>query len=137
MTIPTYGPVDYLVDPTTPRYTTLAQVKQAMGVTDTSLDDQAIQSICTFELMIDVYLGRSFPDTGDDPDIDGIPVVVENAALVGAMRIWKMLDSPGGTGGSDADGFIGLYEPGQDAARMAFNLIRPMLAGLKIQWGVS
>ena len=133
-TSPTYGPVDYLI--TDIRYTTLEQVKLAMGVTDTSLDAQATQSIVTFETMIDVYLGRSFPDTGDNPDIDGIPVVVQQAALVGSMRIWKTLDSPGGTGGSDAEGFIGLYEP-EAVARTAFNSIKPMLGGLKTQWGVA
>ena len=104
-TTPSYGPVNYLV--TDIRYTTLEQVKTAMGVTDTSLDAQATQSIVTFETMIDVYLGRSFaPEPGTE--VPGIPVVVQQAALVGSMRIWKTLDSPGGTGGSDVEGFIGL-----------------------------
>lgn len=133
-TTPTYGPVDYLQ--TEPRYTTIDAIKFAMGITDTRYDDEVQTALVSLETMIDVFLGRSFPDTGDNPAIDGIPKQVEMAATVGGMECFKMFDSPAGTGGSDSDGFIGLYDPAA-AARNAFNLVRPMLSGLKIQWGVS
>ena len=133
-TSPTYGPVDPLESEI--RYTSLAEVKTAMGVTDSLYDAQAQQAIVALETMMDSYLGRSFPDTGDNPEVAGIPERVRYAALVGSMEIWKIVDSPGGTGGADSEGFIGMYEPGA-AARVAFNSIRPILSGFKIQWGVA
>lgn len=135
-TTPTYGPVDPLEAAI--RYTTLADVKQAMGVpaSETTYDAQATQAIISLETMIDEYLGRSFPDTGDDPQIAGIPERVKYAALVGSMEMWKLVDAPGGVAGSESEGFIGVWEPGA-AARVAFNTVRPMLAGFKIQWGVA
>ena len=135
-TTPSYGPVDPLVD--TIRYTSLAEVKLAMGVpaTEATYDAQATQAIVSLESMIDEYLGRSFPDTGDAPVVAGIPERIRYASLVGSMEIWKLVDAPGGVAGSDSEGFVGMWEPGA-AARTAFNTVKPMLAGFKIQWGIA
>jgi hypothetical protein len=135
-TSPTFGPVDPLE--TTIRYTSLDAVKKVMGVYDTALDAQATQSIVTFEYMMDAYMNRSFPDPAPDGEIQGIPESVKQAALQGSVKIWRMLSDAYGAGGSDDVGFIGTFDTGQ-AARIAFNSVRPLLAGFRAPnaWGVA
>ena len=135
-TTPTFGPVDPLAS--TIRYTTLDEVKDVMGVYDTVLDEQATQAIITFEYMMDAFMNRSFPDPDPDGEIQGIPIPVKQAALQGSIRIWRMLNDAYGAGGADTDGFIGTFDTGQ-AARIAFNTVRPLLIGFRAEnaWGVA
>ena len=135
-TSPTYGPVNVLADEI--RYTTLAAVKRALGITDSSWDVEATQAIISLEVMGDVYCNRSFPDPAPDGEIQGIPEQVRQFALLGGMEVFKLMDAAGGTGGSDADGFVGVFDPYQDTARLAFNKHSVLLKGFRAPdaWGV-
>jgi hypothetical protein len=123
----TYGNLNPLE--TQPRYTTLAAVKRQMGVTDTSFDAEITQSIVAMEYMIDVFMNRSFPDTGIDPEIDGVPLLVAQAALLGSIEVVKLADAPSGVAG--ADEFIGQWDMSQTATRRALNTVKPMLVGFR------
>ena len=70
----TYGPVDPLAD--TIRYTSLDAVKRALGIpaTDVTKDDDLTEAAIAAEVATDVELGRSFPDAGVNPQIQGIPI---------------------------------------------------------------
>ena len=140
----TYPPLpDYLE--TEPRYTTVVEVKQAMGITigtDPS-DDVVKQAIVSIEILIDSNMGTSYPqdadpETGTDdaldpPPIEGIPVQIQKAAKLGAIALVKLDDTPFGTAGSDE--FFGVIEP--DSAGRAFNSVKPLLLGLRRSWGIS
>ena len=97
----TFGPVDFL--PAGPRYTTLDTVKRRLGIdpTNTDRDADITESIVAAETTIDAYLGRSFPDTGDNPEIPGIPEAVKAAALQAAVRVFKEADRAGLSAGSE------------------------------------
>ncbi len=68
----TYGLIDYLYAGA-PRYTTVDAVKKALEINDTVNDTEIGQAIAAAELQLDVHLGRSFPDTGTNPQIPGVP----------------------------------------------------------------
>jgi len=130
MTLPAgypVAPADPLVD--TIRYTTLDAVKRALGITDNSWDTEATQAIVALEGQMDQFVGGTFT-TGE------IPETVKQAALLGGMEVFKLMDAPGGVAGSDSDGFMGVWEPGQ-ASRAAFNTVKPLLAGYRISWGTA
>lgn len=128
------------------RYTTVDDVKLATGIdaATTTYDAEILQAVITIEYLIDVWLDTSFPqdpdpnagtdDALDPPPIEGIPEAVKYAALTGAIKTFKLLDLPFGTGG--ADEFVGAIEFGT-ASRRAFNEIRPLLLGLKRGWGLA
>ena len=129
MTIPVPG---YPVAPPDPtetaiRYTTLAAVKRQLGITDTAWDDEATQAIVTVKMLIDQYVGGVF--------VDPIPEAVRQAAYAGGIEVSK-LAGLSSTGGSDDNGFFGIVDPAA-SARAAFNVVKPMLYGLRISWGLS
>jgi len=128
---PTYGPVDYLA--ASPRYTTVELLKRRLGITTTSRDAELEATIVTAETTIDAYLGRSFPDTGSNPAIPGIPAAVSQAALEVAVRVWKSADSAGAVAGSDA------WFGSVDLAGAVHNVVdqNPILVGLRVSWGVA
>jgi len=128
---PTYGPVDYLA--AVPRYTTVELVKRRLGITTTSLDTELEATIVSAETTIDAYLGRSFPDTGSNPAIRGIPQAVRQAALEVTVRVWKSADSAGASAGSDA------WFGSVDLAGAVHNVVdqNPILVGLRIAFGVA
>ena len=95
----TYGEVDPLG--ASIRYTTLAAVKSRLGISSSTHDTALTQSIIAAEIQIDQYLGRSFPDTGTNPEIEGIPIPIKEAATLAAMTVWKMGDAPTGYAGGD------------------------------------
>ncbi len=128
-TSPTYGPVDPLA--TTPRYTSLELVKTQLGITDLTWDVQITTAIVALEVMMDIYMNRSFPDTGTDPEIDGIPEQVKQAALLGSLEVFKLGDAPGGVAGSDDGGFVGSWEFGGNQTTQAFNSVKPLLRGFR------
>lgn len=125
-----------------PRYTTVPEVKTAMGISSDKYDDQVQQAIISAEYLIDVYLNTSFaqdPDPNvdtddalDPPPIEGIPVAVQYAATVGSIKLMGLINSP--VGGSDD--FIGTVDFGNESRR-AFNAMLPLLMGLKRGWGIS
>jgi len=132
MTTPyTFGPVDPLV--TAPRYTTLVDVKQRLGITNTVSDDQLTAAIVAAEVAIDQWNGRSFPDTGDNPEIDGIPTAIAQWALDASIAVWKAADAPFGQGGSDA--WLGAL----DVAAITERILRrhPLSLGYKVTWGIA
>jgi len=133
----TYLPLpDYLE--TEPRYTTIQDVKQAMGIDAPTLDDVIKQSIVAIELLIDVHLGTSYPQDPDPnagtddalnpPPIEGIPVSIKKAAKLGAMKLVKLDDTATGEFGS-VD-FIGEFSF-EDSAGRAFTSVMPLLTGLR------
>ena len=125
-----------------PRYTTVADVKLAMGIDSDSYDLEIKQAIISIEILIDAHLNTSFPQSADPnagtdagldpPPIEVVPVVVSQAAEVGAIKTFQLTQAP--TGGSDD--LIGTYDFG-NASRTAFNAVTPLLLGLKRGWGIA
>ena len=138
----TYPPLPTFLE-TEPRYTTVADVKEAMGIDDLSLDAVVKQAIVAIESMIDVYLGTTFPQDPDPnvgtddalvpPPVEGIPVQVQKAAKLGAIALTKLDDTSTGSYGSDE--FFGAFEA--ENAGNAFNSVKPLLSGLRRSWGFA
>ena len=118
----TFGAVDPLA--TTIRYTTLADVKERLGIDDTDKDTILTQSIIAAELALDQHMNRSFPDSGTNPEIEGIPIPVKAAATAAAITVYKAADSPTGFAGSE---YLGELDVGQ-ALWQQFNR-NPLLVG--------
>ncbi len=110
------------------RYTTLAAVKKQLGISDSVWDVEATQAIVSVEHMIDEYVGGVFT-------APNIPEQVRQAAYAGGIEVFK-LAGLSSTGGSDDAGFLGIVDPA-GAARAAFNVVKPLLYGLRISWGLS
>jgi hypothetical protein len=131
-----YGVIDYLA--TAPRYTTLIEVKKALNINDTDLDDDIDQAIIAAELQIDQFNGRSFPDNptqepvhGDE--IDGVPSSISLWALSASIGVLKLRDTVYGSGGSDE--WIGSIDV-QDQVRKALTR-NPLALGFKRVFGVA
>jgi len=126
----TYGDIDPLA--TTIRYTTLAAVKTRLGISGTQYDTPLTQSIITAEIQLDQYCGRSFPDDGTNPAIEGIPTAIKEAATLAAMTVWKMGDAPTGYAGGD-------YLNEVDVARSLWQQFdrNPLLTGYHAAWGLA
>ena len=126
---------------TEPRYTTVALVKAAAGIDSSKYDTQVKLAIVTMEYMIDSWLQTSYPqdadpnagtdDALDPPPIEGIPQSVAYAAQVGAIKVLKLTELPGGS-----DDFIGAVDF-SNQSRVAFNAVQPLLLNLKRAWGVA
>lgn len=128
----TYGPVDPLAS--TIRYTTLDEVKLALGISDTVLDTPLTQAIIAGEVAMDTLNGRSFPDTGINPEIPGVPQGVRVWALDVAVEIWRLRDTAAGfTAGSDD--WVGTIDV-LEAARRAIRR-NPLALGWRVAWGVA
>lgn len=129
----TYGPVDSLA--TAPRYTTLEAVKLAIGipVANISKDEQITEAIIAGENAIDRELGRSFPDQGSNPQIQGIPGAISNLAKKAAVAVYSGDHSPFGTAGSDD--WMGAIS----VADAVSNTIKrsPLLRGFQVSFGFS
>lgn len=130
-----YGALDPLA--TTPRYTTLVDVKARLGITGATRDAEITQAIVSAEWALDAELGRSLPDGPGVPDvsqpgpIQGIPEAMRTAALDTSIAVWKQADAPFGTAGSDE--FFGALDPGDVARRVVSR--NPVLRGFKIDLG--
>lgn len=127
----TFGTVDPLVD--VPRYTTLDDVKQRLGITNAESDDLITQSIVGAEVAMDQINGRSFPDTGTNPEIPGIPSAISAWATDASIAVWKATDAPFGQGGGDA--WLGSL----DIQGITERVLRrhPLALGYQVSWGVS
>ena len=108
---------------------------------DSNLDVVITEAIVSIETLIDAHLGTSYPqdpdpnagtpDALDPPPIEGIPVQIQKAAKLGAIKLTKLDDAPFGQAGSDE--FFGVIEP-ENAGR-AFSSVKPLLLGLRREWG--
>lgn len=127
----TFGAVNPLADVI--RYTSLDDVKQRMGITNAESDDLLTQSIISAEIAIDQVNQRSFPDTGTNPEIPGIPQPIADWALDASIAIWKAADAPFGQGGGDA--WLG----GLDVQNITERVLRrhPLALGYKAAWGLA
>ena len=127
----TFGPVDPLAS--TPRYTTVDQVKQRMGITHAEQDLALLSAVVAAEVAIDQWNGRSFPDTGDNPEIPGVPEAIATWALDASIAVWKAADAPFGTAGGDA--WLGSL----DVQNITERVLRrhPLALGYKVAWGVA
>lgn len=127
----TFGPVDPLAS--TPRYTTVEAVKARMGITHAEADLQLLSAVVAAEVAIDQWNGRAFPDTGDNPEIPGVPEAIRTWALDASIAVWKAADAPFGQGGGDA--WLGSL----DIAQITERIIRrhPLSLGYKVSWGVA
>ena len=129
-----YGIVNPLAS--TIRYTTLADVTEALGVNqyDATYDDVLTQTIISVEHAIDQHLGRSFPELGQG-EIKGIPETVKQVALSTAVAAYTNITAVSGDSGSD-DWFgaqdVGIGEVIRREVRRS-----PLLTGLKVSWGVA
>ena len=127
----TFGPIDPLADQI--RYASLDDVKLRMGITHTDYDGQLGLAIVSAEVAIDQWNGRSFPDTGDNPEIAGVPAAIRTWAIDASIAVWKAADAPFGQGGGDA--WLGSL----DIAAITERVIRrhPLSLGYKVSWGVK
>jgi hypothetical protein len=127
----TFGPVDPLAAAF--RYTTLADVKQRLGIDHLEYDDQLTTANQAAETAIDQTLGRSFPDTGDNPEVDGVPAAVQSWALDATIALWKAADAPFGQAGSDT--WLGSIDIIGETERVMRR--HPGAYGYKVSWGVA
>ena len=127
----TFGPVNPLADQI--RYTTLADVKARLGITHAETDDLLSDAIISAEVAIDQWNGRSFPDTGANPEIPGVPQAIATWATDASIAIWKAADAPFGQGGGDA--WLGAL----DIQTITERVLRrhPLSLGYKVSWGVA
>lgn len=100
---PAVAPVDYLASEI--RYTSLAAVKERLGITTSAKDARITQAIIAGEVQLDVHLGRAFIPTE-------IPIAIREAATNIAQAVFKKGDSPTGTiaGTDDLFGSIDVAE---------------------------
>jgi hypothetical protein len=127
----TFGPIDPLVDRI--RYTSLELVKARLGITHTEADVQLTSAIISAEVAIDYWNGRSFPDTGTNPEIAGVPEGIRTWATDASIAVWKAADAPFGQGGGDA--WLGALDIQQITERVIRR--HPLSLGYKVSWGVG
>jgi hypothetical protein len=131
-TVPyTYGPVLPLAS--TIRYTSLAAVKARLGITVTVSDAQLTEACIAAETAIDQILGRSFPDTGVNPEIQGVPAAIASWATDAAIAVWKAADAPFGSAGSES--WIGVVDVTDQTMRVLRH--HPLALGYKVTFGVA
>lgn len=129
----TYGPVNALQ--TVPRYTTVAEVKARMGIpaADVTKDALLEQSVVAAEVQIDQINGRSFPDSGLNPQWAGVPDPIRAWATDAAIAVYKRAETPFGQAGSD--NWIGTLDV-QDEVERALRR-NPLALGYKVSWGIG
>lgn len=129
----TYGSVSYLN--TVPRYTTIAAVKQALNITDTSQDTELTTAVVAAETQIDVLNERSFPDTGSNPEIPGVPSTIAVWALDASIAVYKLRDSSAGGFEAGSDAWIGSIDVADEVRRSLRR--NPLALGYKVAFGVA
>ena len=129
----TFGEVNFLES--VARYTTVLLVKERMAIdaTDVSRDAEILSAIIASELALDVFMHRSFPDTGTNPQIPGIPDSIRQAALQTSIATWKEADAPTGSTGSDA--FMGALSVSETTRTMIQQ--SAVLIGFRVAFGVA
>ena len=129
----TYGAVSYL-NPV-PRYTTIAAVKQALNITDTSQDTELTTAVVAAETQIDVFNERSFPDTGTNPEIPGIPSTISVWALDASIAVYKLRDATAGGFEAGSDAWIGSIDVADEVRRSLRR--NPLAYGFKVAHGIA
>lgn len=127
----TFGPIDALAN--TIRYTSLDEVKRRLGVNTATDDDLITQSAIAAEVQIDQMNGRSFPDTGANPEWPGIPEPVRSWATDAAVSVYKRADAPFGQAGSD--NWIGTLDVRDEVERALRR--NPLAIGYKVSFGIG
>ena len=127
----TFGTVDPLAAPF--RYTDLDTIKARLGITNTEADAAITTANNAAETAIDQLLGRSFPDTGDNPEIDGIPAAIANWALDATIAVFKAADAPFGSTGSDT--WLGSLDITGETERALRR--HPGALGYRVSYGVA
>lgn len=129
----TYGLIDPLADDI--RYTTLPIVKRRLGVptADVDRDEDITDAIIAAEVQIDQMNGRSFPDTGANPQIAGVPRPIKQWSTDASVAFYKRADAAFGTAGSEA--WVGTLDARDDVERILRR--RPSLAGYQVGFGVG
>jgi len=129
----TYGPVNALVD--TIRYTSLAEVKARLGIDAADVDQDAIiqQSAIAAEIQIDQMNGRSFPDTGENPEWPGVPEPIRSWATDSAIAVYSRANAPFGRAGSD--NWIGTLDVRDEVERALRR--NPLALGYQVTFGVG
>jgi hypothetical protein len=129
----TYGAVNYLAS--TARYTSVALVKERLAIdaTDASRDSEILSACIAGELAMDIFMGRSLPDTGTNPMIPGVPDGIKQAALQTAIAIWKEADAPTGSSGSES--FMGALSVSETTRTMIQQ--SAVLIGFRVKFGVA
>ena len=127
----TYGSVNPSVSNL--RYTTLDKIKSAMGIEGNDQDLAVQQAGISGEIQIDQTLGRSFPDTGSNPEILTVPIPIQQLALQAAIAVWKSAQAPFGSAGSDS--YLGAISVENVIERELQR--NPQLRGYQKAWGVA
>lgn len=127
----TFGLVDPLASSI--RYTTLDLVKRRMGITHAEGDTELTAAIIGAEVAIDQWNARSFPDTGLNPEVPGVPEAIRTWAVDASIAIWKAADAPFGQGGADA--WLGSLDVQQITERVIRR--HPLSLGYKVTWGIA
>jgi len=129
-----HGVIDPLA--ATIRYTTLAEVTQALGVNqyDDTHDDLVTQTIISVESAIDQHLGRSFPDPSAG-EIEGIPEAIKQVALTAAVAAYTNVTAPAGESGSDD--WFGSQDVGVGEIIRRDVRRNPLLTGYRVGFGVA
>lgn len=120
-----YGQVDHAESSI--RYTTLAKVKTALGISsaDTTRDSEITSAILSAEDWIDTYCGRQFPDTSANPELSSIPNRVIRAATLLSTAFYTAAMAP------DAMDPFAADMRSQQASNMAVQL----LTGFRVSEG--
>jgi hypothetical protein len=125
MTYP-YGTRD--LDPlaTAPRYTTVADVREVLGIpaSDTSKDARITEAIVAIEWAIDAELGGGF-------EAGSVPVAVSSVARAAAVGVYQSATAPFGSAGSDD--WLGTVSVPQIVSEQVRR--NPQLMGLKVSFG--
>lgn len=129
----TFGPIDALISAI--RYTSLEEVKRRVGIDigNTDKDDLLTQAAIAAEVQIDQMNGRSFPDTGSNPEWPGVPETIRSWATDAAVSVYKRADAPFGVGGSD--NWIGTLDVADEVERALRR--NPLAVGYKVSFGVG
>ena len=129
----TYGPPR--ADADAPRYTSLETVRRRLRIpdTETGFDEDLTEAIVASEIALDFELGRSFPDTGTNPQYAFVPRNISMLCTSAAIAVYKAADAPFGTAGSE-DWF-----GAQSIADVASQTIRrsPLIRGFQVSFGTG
>ncbi|RLB63031.1 MAG: hypothetical protein DRH08_11610, partial [Deltaproteobacteria bacterium] len=101
--------------------------------TETGFDEDLTEAIVASEIALDFELGRSFPDTGTNPQYAFVPRNISMLCTSAAIAVYKAADAPFGTAGSE-DWF-----GAQSIADVASQTIRrsPLIRGFQVSFGTG
>ena len=129
----TYGPPR--ADADAPRYTSLETVRRRLRIpaTETGFDEDLEEAVIASEIALDFELGRSFPDTGSNPQYPFVPRSIAMICTAAAIAVYKAADAPFGTAGAEE------WFGAQSVADVAAQSIRrnPLIRGFQVSFGTG